>query len=78
MREKDANRAKVSLYIVIERGSKERSLQGNEWWEVGEDDGDCLMRKSDAFIDAMSCIRSRRAPRFTQAAHEKFPKSLRV
>ena len=47
-RAKDANRAKVSLYIVKRRVKKARRLSGgglqeNEKWDVGENDGDRSM-----------------------------------
>ena len=47
-REKNANRVKVSLYIVKRRFQKARkrlSLQENEQRDVGEDDGDRLMKE---------------------------------
>ena len=49
-REKNANRVKVSLYIVKRRFQKARKrlrgcLQENEQRDVGEDDGDRLMKE---------------------------------
>ena len=49
-REKNANRVKVSLYIVKRRFQEARKssgdcLQENEQWDVGEDDGGRLMKK---------------------------------
>lgn len=48
-REKNANRVKMSLYIAKRKFQKARErsggcLQGNEQWDVGEDDGDSLMK----------------------------------
>ena len=49
-REESENRAKVSLYIIKRSFQKARKrpggcLQENELWDVGEDDGDRLMKK---------------------------------
>ena len=49
-REKNADRVKVSLYIVKRRFQESRKssgdcLQENEQWDVGEDDGGRSMKK---------------------------------